>query len=175
MTQHCNENLKDIRALLMLLTDKQYQNKSEILSGSTIGQHVRHILEFYTCLLDGHNLGNVNYDKRERNPLIENSICSAIALIDSIVERLSCITGDRPIQLAGNYTSSSGSGDQSVSSSLNRELAYNLEHAIHHQALIKVGLKEQGLDQLIEFNFGVAPASIRFYSSKEMESYRKQA
>lgn len=44
---------------------------------------------------------------------------------------------------------------------INRELAYCLEHSIHHQALIKVGLKEQNIENLIDENFGVAPATIR--------------
>ncbi|CAN5331633.1 hypothetical protein BH23BAC2_BH23BAC2_00390 [soil metagenome] len=175
MIQNCRENLKEIRTLLILITDEQYQYKSDILSGSTIGQHVRHILEFYTCLMNGQISGNVNYDSRKRNPLVETKVFSAIEVIDSLSARLSGITVDKPIQLVGNYTLSNEGDNQYVISSLNRELAYNLEHAIHHQALIKVGLKEQGLDHLIEHDFGVAPASIRFYSSKKMISYRKQA
>ncbi|MDC1012234.1 hypothetical protein OAQ04_03240 [Flavobacteriaceae bacterium] len=41
-------------------------------------------------------------------------------------------------------------------SSFLRELAYCLDHRIHHQSLIKIGLTEQGLDHLIDENFGVA-------------------
>jgi uncharacterized damage-inducible protein DinB len=175
MKQNCKENLKEIRTLMTLITDKQFQNKSDILSGSTIGQHVRHILEFYTCLMNGLLSGNVNYDIRKRDPQVEMKVSSAIDVIDSLIARLSTITCDKPIQLVGNYTLSNEGDNQCAISSLNRELTYNLEHAIHHQALIKVGLKEQGLEHLIENDFGVAPASIRFYSSKERISYRKQA
>jgi hypothetical protein len=41
-------------------------------------------------------------------------------------------------------------------------LAYCLEHTIHHQALIKIGLMELNLIHLIDQHFGVAPATIRF-------------
>ncbi len=46
-------------------------------------------------------------------------------------------------------------------SSYQRELLYNLEHSIHHQALIKVALLEIQHD-LVDENFGVAQSTIEY-------------
>jgi len=45
-----------------------------------------------------------------------------------------------------------------------REVAYNLEHTIHHMALIKVGIREVS-DMEIPENFGVASSTIKFRSA----------
>ena len=42
-----------------------------------------------------------------------------------------------------------------------REILYNLEHTIHHMALIRVGLGEIGRI-LVDEDFGVAPSTIKF-------------
>ena len=48
-----------------------------------------------------------------------------------------------------------------VSSNYDRELLYNLEHCIHHQALIKVGLLHCKAIHINE-NFGVAASTIAY-------------
>ncbi len=40
----------------------EYQQKLPLLSESTIGMHVRHIIEFYQCLIKGQLQGQINYD-----------------------------------------------------------------------------------------------------------------
>lgn len=48
-----------------------------------------------------------------------------------------------------------------IRSNYNRELLYNLEHSIHHQALIKVALHEFG-NVFVNENFGVASSTIQY-------------
>ncbi len=43
-----------------------------------------------------------------------------------------------------------------------REMVYNIEHCIHHQALIKVALNEMEANHLINKNFGIAPSTIQY-------------
>jgi len=160
----CKENLIEIKDLLVRLNNDQYTYKSKILSGTSIGQHIRHILEFYLCLINGRKTGTVNYDLRERNHEVENDSSFAIKIIDGVLNNLSHSKNDRKIALEGNY-SLEGRKSERINSSYIRELTYNLEHSIHHQALIKVSLKEQGIEQLINENFGVAPATIKFRKS----------
>lgn len=162
MIEYCKQNLIEIRFLLEKLPEGAYQKPSEILSGASIGQHVRHILEFYICLLRGAGASRVSYDNRVRNTEIETNTSVAMGSIDDILKKLSGIVRDHPVVLEGNYTESSTGADCHIPSSLYRELAYNLEHSIHHQALIKVGLKELGIEALLNEHFGVAPATVRF-------------
>ena len=57
---------------LSQLNNEQYTRPSVILFNATIGQHVRHIIELFTCLETGYETGVVNYEKRKRDHLIEN-------------------------------------------------------------------------------------------------------
>ena len=160
MNSLCIQNLDEIKALLEKLNEKTYKHKSNLLSGATIGQHVRHILEFYICLLQANKTKVVNYDKRKRDLNIENSKIKAIEAINEIVEGLIQLKTLAIINLEGNFNPES-EGLISIETSYIRELAYCLEHSIHHQALIKIALIEQNLMALINSEFGVAPATIR--------------
>jgi uncharacterized damage-inducible protein DinB len=161
MITFCSDNLKEIKSMINSMDNEQYTAKSALLSNSSIGQHVRHILEFYICLLDGYHKGVVNYDKRERNISIEIDNDFASNSIDSIIENFEGIGEDAPLQLEASFN---GIIDDVIiiKSSIARELAYCLEHSIHHQALIKIGLHELKCDSLVNSNFGVAPATIRY-------------
>lgn len=162
MTNYCVEDLLKMRSLLLKLEDRDYTHASHLLSGATIGQHIRHILEFYSCLLHIGDDLSVNYDERKRDKDTECHRTVAIHQIDQLVIELGRISEDYPLILKGNYSSDPQTRTSTVDSSLFRELAYNLEHSIHHQALIKITLKERELDHLINERFGVAPATIRF-------------
>lgn len=155
----CLQNLLQIKSLLLQISEEAYRHHSNFLSGASIGAHVRHVLEFYTCLLGSE--GIVNYDKRERNQLTENSPQAAIQLINKIVDLLTMTREDEALIIEGIY-SPADEHEQQFISSLNRELAYCLEHSIHHQALMKISLIELNLSHLIDHTFGLAPATIRY-------------
>ncbi len=162
MTHYCKQNLIEIKVLIGKLSEEQYRAPSAMLSEATIGQHLRHILEFYLCLLESATTNVVNYDNRKRNRIIETSPSVAIDVVDYIVSALNALKNPcTPVTLQGNFGPEAAQ-IVSIPSSFARELAYNLEHSIHHEALIKVGLREQGLEHLLDDGFGVAPATIRF-------------
>ena len=52
-------------------------------------------------------------------------------------------------------------GENDRASNLDRELVYNIEHAIHHMALIKIGIKEVAPQLQLPEGFGVANSTIR--------------
>lgn len=160
MVHYSIQNLKNIKALLSILSDKHYHFKLDVLSGGTIGQHVRHILEFYGCVIEGLDSGIINYDSRQRNHSMESRVQSALEVSKQLIDSLSNLKEDRQLMLEGNFGYEEGDSS-CISSSLYRELAYNLEHSIHHQALIKIGLREIKLTHLIDPCFGIAPATIR--------------
>lgn len=161
MKNYCKINLSEIRSLLTCIEQTHYTKPLDFLSSATIGQHVRHILEFYQCLLDGEKTGTVNYDSRKRNLQLETDTLFAQQQLDEIVKLLNQLPLTTSVCLEGNYTHEKNE-ISIVETTFGRELAYCLEHSIHHQALIKIGLKELKLEQLISENFGVAPATIRY-------------
>jgi hypothetical protein len=161
MKIYCQENLNEIKKVLLQLTNEQYAYPSLTLFGVTIGQHVRHILEFYQSVFDGLETRVINYDNRKRNLLIETDSAYAIEIIDLINSQLALSTHDKTLVLEGNFRIEEGE-KMKIKTSFFRELGYCLEHSIHHQALIKVGLLEANCMSYIDENFGLAPATIRY-------------
>ncbi|RTY71389.1 DinB family protein [Flavobacterium sp. ZB4P23] len=150
-----NNSLNELIDLLNQLSQKEYSNSCAELSNATIGEHTRHILEMFQCLENQYDSGIVNYDKRERNSRIQTDTTFAIENIVLIqqnlnkknknIELLQVIDGEE-IRIESNYF---------------RELLYNLEHCIHHQALIKVAIL-QCETVIIDPNFGVARSTIEY-------------
>ncbi|RDI58472.1 DinB family protein [Flavobacterium glaciei] len=150
-----NNSLKELIDLLKQLSQKEYSSFCAELSNATIGEHTRHIIEMFQCLENQYDSGVVNYDKRERNIRIQTDTVSAIEnilLIQQNLEKenkkidlLQVIDGEE-IRIESNYL---------------RELLYNLEHCIHHQALIKVAVL-QCKSVTIDPNFGVARSTIEY-------------
>ena len=153
--QHVFIQLNDV---IGRLTDEEYSKPSKILFHATIGQHVRHIIELFQCLANGYSEGIVNYERRKRDYRIETDRLFAAQQIREIYKNL-----ERPnkemILEAEDY------GDSletvSVPSNYYREIAYNLEHAIHHMALIRVGVNEISDVELSE-DFGVAYSTLKY-------------
>lgn len=148
-------NLDQLLALLQGLSDNEFCIPVVALSNATIGQHVRHILEMYTCLTKNYHCALINYDNRARNKVIETSIEYATEEIARIKESLD--KDDKELVLEHFIEGKK----ISTKSNYNRELLYNLEHAIHHQALIKVALHEFN-NVFVNENFGVAASTIQY-------------
>ncbi|SHE72359.1 hypothetical protein SAMN05444274_102206 [Mariniphaga anaerophila] len=149
------ENFADLKAVAEQLSDKDYAQPVPNLGGATIGQHMRHIIELYECLLKGYNSGTVNYDDRPRDLSIEEHVEQAVKHLDILIGSVQ--EEDKLLVLKHTI-----SGEVTMlQSSYFRELLYNLEHSIHHQALIRVALYSF---PFVKYNsrFGVAPATIEY-------------
>jgi hypothetical protein len=148
-------SLNELIDLLGQLSDSDYANQCPALSNATIGEHTRHIIEMFQCLENFYDSGLVNYDKRERNVLIQTNTDFAIKNIISVQENLE--KENKKIELQQIID-----GEEiRIESNYFRELLYNLEHCIHHQALIKVAIL-QCENVLIDANFGVARSTIEY-------------
>lgn len=150
-----------LTASLELLDDAQYTHPSKILSNATIGQHVRHIIEMFICLEEGYVNGIVNYEKRKRDRQIETQRNFAVALLKKIYEGLQ--KENRSIIMEAAFDEDDNEPLR-FDTNYYREVAYNLEHTIHHMALIKVGIREVS-DIEIPEGFGVASSTIKFRSA----------
>lgn len=160
LSEYNRNNLLSIRTLLESLSDEQFKEPIDVLSGSSIGAHVRHILEFYICLLREDKRITICYDERERNHKIETEREFASIVINNIILNLSGIKSDHRVILKADF-SGDGCDEQKLESSIFRELAYCLEHSVHHEALIKVGIKSLQSEGVLVKDFGVAPSTIR--------------
>ena len=161
MKKTAKENLMQLQKLMNSINDSDYTETIDILSGATIGQHIRHILEFYLLLVSGTFTGTISYDKRERDPRIENSPAFASGTIGRLLTGIDTLIEDDRIILEADYTVDGKDGN-AIKTSVGRELAYCIEHSIHHQAIIKAGLLAKGLSVLTDEHFGVAYSTIRY-------------
>lgn len=148
-------SLNELIDLLGQLSDKEYAHPCCELSNATIGEHTRHIIEMFQCLENNYDSGLVNYDNRERNILVQTSAAFAAQKINEIKNQLG--RPDKSIRLQQLVDG----GIIQIESNYCRELLYNLEHCIHHQALIKVALR-QCTQVLVDENFGVARSTIEY-------------
>lgn len=150
--------LAQIEECLESLNDEQYRRPSATLSGASIGAHLRHVLEFFQELERGYELGQINYDARQRNKHIEQDRLAALAALRLVGEQL-----DRPnreLALSCAFPLS-GVGPTAVPTNYYRELLYNLEHTVHHMALMRIGIEEMNAGILNE-SFGVAESTMEF-------------
>jgi len=149
------ETLEQFKKVLSELPKDCYSQSCAILSNASIGKHTRHIIELYLCLIKGYDMADVSYDRRERNSKIETDVALAIAQLSHIQEHL-----EKPNKVIKVNYELDGEENQ-LDSNYFREVMYNLEHTIHHQALIKVGIRHFSKQEIPE-SFGVAPSTIQY-------------
>lgn len=156
---------KAVRQVFLQLTDSlnqlhpdQYNHSCTNLSGNTIGQHVRHIIEMFQCLEAGYAIGEVDYEKRKRDKQIETEKDFATGLLKEISRQIS--KENKTLYLLTYYDELQDTPEK-ITTNYFREIAYNLEHTIHHMALIRVGLRELG-DLPVEDSFGVASSTLKY-------------
>ena len=140
------------------LSNDEYTQCSPTLFNATIGQHVRHIIELFICLEQGYEQEFVNYEKRKRDYAIESDKKVAIMLLQQIPTCL--YKHDKNLMLEATYDETSTDGIV-ISTNYFRELVYNLEHTVHHMALIRVGINEVSAVKVPE-EFGVASSTIKY-------------
>ena len=150
--------LLQLRDVLEELSNPQYSAPIDLLSGASIGQHFRHILEFFEELTHGYEKDTVDYDQRKRNLSLETNRGHAMELLTEtaftvdkpdkdllLVTRLSP-TYPEPVVIRTNYF---------------RELLYNIEHMVHHMALMRIGINAVSQIRLPD-DFGVAASTLKF-------------
>ena len=156
-----NYHLHQLKELIGQLTDEQLQSPLQVLDGSTIGKHIRHILEFYLCLCNSFEYRELNYDHRQRDKKIEVSVATCINTINAIAKSLQRYRNDFPIKLTADHSTDDVKKEISLGTTYYRELLYNIEHIVHHLAIIKIGIKTLGPAIYLDDSVGVAMSTIR--------------
>lgn len=157
LQQAVNNVFAQLAETINQLSAAQFTQPCRSLRNNTIGQHVRHIIELFQCLDNGYATNIVNYESRKRDVRIETDKTIALQLLREIHSGLS--KPDKEMVLHASYDEQE-SAPIAISTNYFREIAYNLEHTIHHMALIRVGIGEVS-DITLPENFGVASSTIK--------------
>lgn len=136
--------------------DKYLSKQIFFLNNYTIGNHYRHIVEFYQCLLKSKN--KICYENRERNISLEKNVELLKTEINTLLKtNFLELLETKKVKITENKLTHK--------TSFSRELLFCNEHAIHHMAIIKIASTVEFPNIKFEKFFGVAPSTIRHLNS----------
>ena len=155
--QGCQFCLAQCEQLLEILDREAYVCASEV---SSIGAHVRHIVERFQSFLNGLGERVIDYDCRKRDRTLENNLQSARFALTTIARRISEL---RLAEIAGQELAIRESvhpqlAPVEASSTVERELVSLISHSIHHLAII--AMLARPLGYTLGSDFGKAPSTI---------------
>ena len=148
-------------SLLFQLSDRTYASVASAPFNASVGQHFRHVLEHFQCLINGMRAGEVNYDARDRNHRLETEVTYSTVATCDVLRALKRYT-DETLARDCKIIHSVGYGTvkpSSLESNVGRELAYCVGHAIHHYAIIRLVCNE--IDVTVPPEFGFAPSTVK--------------
>lgn len=146
--------------VLSELDVEQYSRPLTLLSDNTVGKHIRHIIEVYQVLISSYDGGIVDYDKRLRNTDLENDLSFSITSLHQVFQAISSMV-DKSLILHCGYDDRY-SALEKIQTSFHRELAYSLEHCIHHMAIIRIAIGSNFPEVNFPFSFGIAASTLRY-------------
>ncbi|HEY2018492.1 MAG TPA: hypothetical protein VGH38_33530 [Bryobacteraceae bacterium] len=167
-------NVRWLRQALRLverLDDDAYSTTPRGFAPHRAGAHLRHILEFYQCFLEGLEYSHIDYDARRRDEAIEHRREAASAAIRQIIRTLETsreLRGERIVWVGMEDADTSATRESFMESSISRELQVLSSHTVHHFALIAMTLRLHGVE--MDHDFGMAPSTLRYLASKTAEA-----
>ena len=160
LCQSTTYTLRQIMNLLEQMHADQYHQAITVLDNNTVGKHVRHIIECYQSLLVGFDTNMIDYENRARNLALETNLVLAIETLKNIDQAIISQKNDKSVYVQANQ-SHENEGNLLIKTSLAREIVYCLEHAIHHMAIIAIGVKTTFHEISIHPHFGFAYSTIK--------------
>ena len=142
------------------LSDEEFSMELPILLNNSIGKHFRHIIEFYMVLVNGLDSGLINYDSRKHDPDLEQDRLRCNEILDNICSKLPTHLSGKSFELRVCYSIDTDAYS-SITTNEERELVYNIEHAIHHMAIIRLALNHNFSHIKVQQNFGFAYSTLK--------------
>jgi hypothetical protein len=143
--------------LLSCITDQAYSNKTIPPYYSSIGGHMRHILDVFDCVLEGVESGSINLIQRKRNELAENYTEHGLEYFNTVMNRLQDLRSANGDQIV-SVTDDLGLGVVEANYTLAGILIQAHSHAIHHFASVGYVIAQLGIS-LPDEDFGFNPTT----------------
>ena len=159
MIEAIEHNLKRGVRLLNSITDIEYSDTSMEPYHSSIGGHMRHILDVFDCIFCGLESKQVDLAARKRNELAEQKTAFGLAYFEKTLEQLETLKGVDLNQLI-EVTDDLGLGTITTNYTLASALIQAHSHAIHHFASIGYIIAKLGIE-LPDADFGYNPTTPR--------------
>lgn len=127
---------------------------------SSIGQHIRHVLDHYQHLQQWEPNHPLDYDQRKRGTDIETNPAAALKQISSLQEWLNHLLHIENQSMVLHSLIVNNPSPVACATSFQRELLFSASHAVHHYAIINIILKLKKIP--VADSFGVAPATLQY-------------
>ncbi|MEM9469269.1 MAG: DinB family protein [Pseudomonadota bacterium] len=161
-----SSKLDDCKIVISALSDEQFTlitpyNTNPDKMHSSVGQHMRHVIEFIQTLIDSFGPGHVDYDVRQRNKQIEENRTVATSVVQGLQEKLDKLTTN-DFEIPMTMTEAVHVTEEFLpqKSSFGRELLFAIAHTEHHFALIGAKCDQMGV--ALPDNFGKAISTLRY-------------
>jgi uncharacterized damage-inducible protein DinB len=151
------KNLERGVTLLQAIDDTQYSDTSIRPYYSSIGGHMRHILDVFDCIFEGLEANHVDLTARKRNELAETKTAVGIAYFNQIMDKLKdldTVDYNKIVKVSDDL----GLGMVTVNYTLGAALIQAHSHAIHHFASIGYIISQLGIE-LPDADFGYNPTT----------------
>jgi len=157
MIEAIEKNLNRGIQLLSQISDEQYSNTSIAPYYSSIGGHVRHILDIFDCVFEGIPFENINLITRKRNVLVEKYTSNGIEYFEEVKLKLNKLENTNFNKIV-KVTDDLGLGAITENYTLASILIQAHSHAIHHFASVGYIITQLGI-QLPDDDFGFNPTT----------------
>jgi len=159
MIEAIEKNLSRGIQLLKCISDNEYNNTTVAPYYSSIGGHMRHILDVFDCIFDGLLSNDINLINRKRNELVEQYTKNGIEYFENTLANLQNLKTEDFNRIV-TVTDDLGLGIVSANYTLGAILIQAHSHAIHHFASVGYVISQLGIE-LPDNDFGFNPTTPR--------------
>jgi uncharacterized damage-inducible protein DinB len=157
MIEAIEKNLQRGIKLLNNISDDEYSNKSIAPYYSSIGCHMRHVLDVFSCIFKGLENNYVDFSVRERNECAEQQTSVGVDYFQAIIDQLRTLKKE-DFNTAIKVSDDMGLGNEIANYTIGSALMQAQSHAIHHYA--SIGYLIYQLDiELPDADFGFNPTT----------------
>ena len=150
------KSLHKSQIILEHLSNSQFCDTSVPPYYSSIGTHIRHILDFYDCIFNMNSNKRIDLTKRSRNKEVESDCGCAKDYLNAIVEKLKSATFSMNESVV--VIDDLGLGKTEIAYTYGSLLAQANSHTIHHYAIINYIFDSLGV-VIFDTEFGYNPTT----------------
>ena len=159
MISAITKNLQRGIKLLNTIDESQYTDVSVAPYYSSIGIHMRHILDVFDCVFTGLESKNVDLSARKRNEFVEQKISLGLGYFNEIITNLEGLDAEN-LDVIVKVKDDLGLGFVTANYTLASILIQAHSHAIHHFASIGYIISQLDIN-LPDADFGYNPTTPR--------------
>jgi hypothetical protein len=158
LTNACENSIGDCQLILEQIIDGMYTYRVE--NHSSVGAHIRHIIERFNCFFDGHPQQLIDYDNRKRDRNLEASLVNAKHALAGVSSSLNKVRASKLTAVSVSESVDDNHPPVVVQSTIERELMGLVSHTTHQLAIIVMLVNAQGGSLPVEL--GKAPSTLIF-------------